>query len=59
MPKKKNKRVEKALDTIYDCTPIELVDDIFETPDFVEVRGSCGGDVLRFRVYNDGRVYEK
>lgn len=59
MPKKKNKRVEKALNTIYDCTPIELVDDIFEAPDYVEVRGTCGGDVLRFRVYNDGKVYEK
>lgn len=59
MLKKRSKRVEKALDIIYDCTPIELINDIFETPDFVEVRGSCGGDVLRFRVYNDGKVYEK
>jgi hypothetical protein len=59
MLKKRNKRVDDALEIIYDCTPIELINDIFETPDFVEVRGNCGGDVLRFRVYNDGKVYEK
>lgn len=58
MLEKRNKRVDNALDIIYDYTPLELIHDIFETPDFVEVRGTCSGDILKFKVYDDGRVYE-
>jgi uncharacterized Zn finger protein (UPF0148 family) len=31
----------------------------YKTPDFVELIGKIGGDVLAFRVYNNGDVYEK
>lgn len=30
-----------------------------KTPDFIEIVGSMGGDVLTFRVYKDGSVFEK
>lgn len=30
-----------------------------KTPDFTEIIGNMGGDVLTFRVYKDGSVYEK
>lgn len=30
-----------------------------KTSDFIEIIGSMGGDVLTFRVYKDGSVYEK
>lgn len=41
---------------------LQSVDYILETrtaPDFVDVVGSMGGDVVTYRVYNDGRVYER
>ena len=30
-----------------------------ETPDFVEVAGRVGGDVVTYRVYDDGTMYER
>lgn len=30
-----------------------------KTPNFVEIVGKIGGDVLTFRIYRDGNVYEK
>ena len=41
---------------------LEHLDYILETiptPDFVEIVGRVGGDVVTYRVYNDGSVYEK
>ena len=41
---------------------LEYLDYILETtptPDFVEIVGRVGGDVVTYRVYNDGSVYEK
>ena len=29
------------------------------TPDFVEIVGRVGGDIVTYRVYDDGSVYEK
>ena len=59
MLKKINKRVNNALEIIYNYTPIELINDIIETPDYIEFRGACNGNILKFRVYNDGRVCEE
>ena len=28
-------------------------------PDFVEVTGKMGGDVMTYRIYDDGSVYER
>lgn len=52
-------KVKEALDILFENTALELVYETHETPDFVEVIGSAGGDALRYRVYNDGSVYEK
>ena len=41
---------------------MERLDYILETistPDFVEIAGRVGGDVVTYRVYDDGSVYEK
>lgn len=41
---------------------LEYLDYILETvsdKDFVEIVGRVGGDVVTYRVYDDGSVYEK
>jgi hypothetical protein len=55
--KKINERVSKAQDAVLDR--VEYVIDVRETPDFVEVVGDIGGDVVTYRVYDDGRVYAR
>lgn len=57
MEKDMTERVRKAQDKA-----LEHLDYILETiptPDFVEIVGHVGGDVVTYRVYNDGSVYEK
>lgn len=50
----------EALKILYENTPIETVYEDYETPDFFEFVGQCGGDSLRYRVYKkDGKIYEK
>lgn len=44
------REVESRLEVIYVTR---------STPDFVEIQGEIGGDVLCYRVYNDGSIYEK
>lgn len=56
---KKNERVSKAQDRVLNETCMEYVVDAYETPDFVEVHGRAGGDDVCFRVYNDGKIYER
>ena len=43
-------RVQKALAELEE---LEIIYDTYETPDFVEVVGSQGGDVSKYRVYFD------
>lgn len=50
---------KEAMNILFDSTPIETIDRIIETPDYIEFVGECGGDVMRYRVYNNGKVYEK
>lgn len=38
---------------------LEIIDDIYVTPDYVQIRGEIGGDVLSYRYYKDGTVVEK
>lgn len=57
MAKDTAERVRKAQDKV-----LERLDYILETvptPDFVEIVGRVGGDVVTYRVYNDGSVYGK
>ena len=44
-------RRSKALDATED--DIEIIYDIFDGPDFVEIQGTIGGDVVCYRVYFD------
>ena len=49
-----------ALDILFDNTPIEIILDSYDAPDFYEFVGECGGDVMRYRIYKkDGSIYEK
>ena len=57
MAKDITERVRKAQDKA-----LEHLDYILETTptlDFVEIVGRVGGDMVTYRVYNDGSVYEK
>ena len=47
---------EKALNIIFEDTPIEYIIEIRNGRDFIEVVGNAGGDVLTYRVYNDGTL---
>jgi hypothetical protein len=48
-----NRAQDKALESL------DYVIDCREAPDFVEVTGYIGGDVITYRVYDDGRMYER
>lgn len=52
-----SKRADKAQDIV--LQRVDYVMDYHETPDFVEVVGSRGGDVVTYRVYDNGTVTEK
>ncbi len=57
MAKDTTERIRRAQDKA-----MERLDYIMETaaaPDFVEIVGRVGGDVVTYRVYDDGSVYEK
>ena len=57
MTKDISERIRKAQDKV-----MEHLDYILETvptSDFVEIVGRVGGDVVTYRVYDDGSVYEK
>lgn len=49
-PVKSLGRVEDRLEIIYSQN---------KTPDFIEIKGEIGGDMLCYRVYNDGSICEK
>ena len=47
----------EAINILLEETPIELIYDTYETPDFFEFHGSAGGDSLCYRVYKkDGMI---
>ena len=48
-----NRAQDRALESL------DYVMDCYETPDFVEVTGSMGEDVITYRVFDDGRMYVK
>ena len=50
-------RVEKAVNIALEH--LEYIIDHRTTPDFVEVTGRVGGDVVTYRIYNDGSIYER
>ena len=50
-------RVEKEVNIALEH--LEYIIDHRTTPDFVEVTGRVGGDVVTYRIYNDGSIYER
>lgn len=59
MSKNEKERVYKAQDIALDEGGLDYVIDVTPTPDFVEVVGRKGGDVVTYRVMNDGQFYER
>lgn len=55
MKKKYSKRVQKALDQI----SYRKVLDVYEDRDFVEITVDRWGDACKYRIYDDGRIYER
>jgi hypothetical protein len=50
-------RVNKAQDRALES--LDYVIDCREAPDFVEVTGYMGDDVITYRIYDDGSMYER
>ena len=48
---------EKSVESVRDR--LDYVMEEHKDPDFLEIIGKMGGDVITFRVYKDGTVYEK
>jgi len=53
----KNGRTDRAQEKALEY--LDYIMECFETPDFVEVTGRMGGDVITYRVYDDGAMYER
>lgn len=59
MKRQHNTRAKKARDRILDEACIDYVTDVYEAPSFVEVHGMSGGNDVCYRVYDNGRIYER
>lgn len=57
MAKDITERVRQAQDKVLEH--LDYIMEIVPTPDFVEIVGRVGGDVVTYRVYDDGSVYGK
>lgn len=51
----KNRRTDRAQEKVLEY--LDYIMECLETPDFVEVTGRVGGDVVTYRVYDDGGMY--
>ena len=49
-------RVKRAVDIALER--LDYIMDYYTAPDFIEVTGKMGGDVIAYRIYDDGSVYE-
>lgn len=54
---KERLRVEKAVTIVLEH--LEYIIDHRTTSDFVEVTGRMGDNVVTYRIYNDGSIYER
>ena len=50
-------RVKKSMELALEH--LDYIIDHRTAPDFVEVTGRIGGDVITYRIYNDGSMYER
>lgn len=51
----KNGRTDRAQEKVLEY--LDYIMECFETSGFVEATGRVGGDVVTYRVYDDGRMY--
>lgn len=54
---KEKTRVKNTMELVLDC--LDYIMEHHSTPDVVEVTGRMGGDVVTYRIYNDGSMYER
>lgn len=66
MRKQSRSGITKKVGKEYKNLVIELMEhfdviyEVFNTPEFIEMHGTMGGDVLCFRAYKDsGEIFEK
>ena len=57
MLKRNETRVKKAMDIALE--QLDYIIDYEVTTDFVEIVGKMGGDVVTYRIYDDGTVCER
>lgn len=50
-------RVERALNKALEY--LEHIIEYATAPEFVEITGRMGGDVITYRIYDDGSIYER
>lgn len=55
----RTQREKEAVNKVKKECGVERVLDTVEMRDCVEVVGKCGGDVVTFRVMNNGQIYER
>lgn len=51
--------VEEATKIINENTAIEIIMSIDRAPDYYQFVGYAGGDILTYRVYNNGALTQK
>lgn len=51
----KNERTDRAQEKALEY--LDYIMECYEALDFVEVTGRVGGDVVTYRIYDDGRMY--
>ena len=57
MLKRNETRVKKAMDIALER--LDYIIDYEVTTDFVEIVGKIGGDVITYRIYDDGSIFER
>ena len=55
----KEARLKQAKQKVLFETNMDYIIDVYEMPDFIEVHGRSGGEDVCFRVYNNGKIYER
>ena len=55
--RKERTRVKRAMELALEH--LDYIIDHRTAPDLVEVTGRIGGDVITYRIYNDGSMYER
>ena len=57
MKKNQKERIEQAEDRALES--LDYILETIPTPDLVEIVGRMGGDIITYRVYDNGDMYER